>query len=131
MFKNSFWWQHIIGKERTIKFFILIQQVYEQSALKNKELEKPFDVEMSDHEVVTSINIISTLLYSFKVKLSQLSYLDSDYEDIIERKKIIMVNQLEPMIEQELGLAFLMLTLVMNHNLKLLSIITNFSDVPI
>jgi hypothetical protein len=57
--------------------------------------------------------------------------LDSDYEDIIERKKIIMVNQLEPMIEQELGLAFLMLTLVMNHNLKLLSIITNFSDVPI
>jgi hypothetical protein len=86
---------------------------------------------MSDHEVVTSINIISTLLYSFKVKLSQLSYLDSDYEDIIERKKIIMVNQLEPMIEQELGLAFLMLTLVMNHNLKLLSIITNFSDVPI
>jgi hypothetical protein len=42
-----------------------------------------------------------------------------------------MVNQLEPMIEQELGLAFLMLTLVMNHNLKLLSIITNFSDVPI
>jgi hypothetical protein len=86
---------------------------------------------MSDHEVVTSINIISTLPYSFKVKLSQLSYLDSDYEDIIERKKIIMVNQLEPMIEQELGLAFLMLTLVMNHNLKLLSIITNFSDVPI
>jgi hypothetical protein len=86
---------------------------------------------MSDHEVVTSINIISTLLYSFKVKLSQLSYLDSDYEDIIERKKIIMVNQLEPMIEQELGLTFLMLTLVMNHNLKLLSIITNFSDVPI
>jgi hypothetical protein len=86
---------------------------------------------MSDHEVVTSINIISTLLYSFKVKLSQLSYLDSDYEDIIERKKNIMVNQLEPMIEQELGLAFLMLTLVMNYNLKLLSIITNFSDVPI
>jgi hypothetical protein len=92
MFKNSFWWQHIIGKERTIKFFILIQQVYEQSALKNKELEKPFDVEMSDHEVVTSINIISTLPYSFKVKLSQLSYLDSDYEDIIERKKLLWLT---------------------------------------
>jgi hypothetical protein len=42
-----------------------------------------------------------------------------------------MVNQLEPMIEQKLGLTFLMLTLVMNHNLKLLSITTNFSDVPI
>jgi len=47
---------------------------------------------MSDHEVVTSINIVSTLRYSFKVKLSQLSYLDSDYEDIIERKKLLWLT---------------------------------------
>lgn len=56
------------------------------------ELQKPFDVKMSDHEVVTSINIISTLPYSFKVKLIQLCYLDSDYEDIIERKNLLWLT---------------------------------------
>ena len=91
---------------------------------------------MSDHEIVTSINIIFTLPYSFKVKLSQLPNLDSEYDDIIEKKIkyiyiYIMVNQSELIIEQRLRLTLPTLTLAMNHNLKPLSITTNFSDVPI
>lgn len=49
---------------------------------------------MNDHEIVILINIIFNHPYSFKIKLSQLPYLDSEYEDIIEKIYILwLTNQ--------------------------------------